>query len=147
MMAGETRDEDDLVAVQLLQVRRFTQRAADVQQIRRCLVDQLVRTHIVVRKLQHLRRQPIVARIGNAAQVAQRFQRVDQALRGAAVQARLTRDVGQGHVPFRPVEGVQHLKCFFSGADKQRRPGCGGRLRFLRVVDVFFAHGEQPIEF
>ncbi|MNL35330.1 hypothetical protein D3C87_1573550 [compost metagenome] len=100
MMAGETRDEDDLVAVQLLQVRRFTQRAADVQQIRRCLVDQLVRTHIVVRKLQHLRRQPIVARIGNAAQVAQRFQRVDQALRGAAVQARLTRDVGQGHVPF-----------------------------------------------
>lgn len=85
VMARKARDEHNFVAVQFLQVSGFAQRAANVQQIGRGLVDQLVGAHIVVRKLQHLGRQPVVARVGNAAQVAQRFQRVDQALRGAAV--------------------------------------------------------------
>ncbi|MNL58976.1 hypothetical protein D3C87_1826630 [compost metagenome] len=132
-MAGKARHEHDLVAVQLLQVGGLAQRAADVQQIRRGLVDQLVGAHVVVRKLQHLGSQPVVARIGDAAQIAQRFQRVDQALRGAAVQPRGAGDVGQGHVALGTVERMQDLEGFFGGAYEQRRPGLGRRLRFFRV--------------
>ncbi|KAG1077548.1 hypothetical protein G6F40_017046 [Rhizopus arrhizus] len=87
MVAWKACHENDLVAVQFLQVRRLAQRPADVQQIRRRLVDQLVRAHVVVRELQHLRRQPVVAGFGDAAQITQRLQRVAQALRRAAVQS------------------------------------------------------------
>ncbi|MNT29871.1 hypothetical protein D3C72_1656340 [compost metagenome] len=132
-MAGKARHEHDLVAVELLQVGGFAQCAADVQEVRRRLVDQLVSAHVVVRELQHLRRQPVVARVRDAAQIAQGFQRVDQALRGATVQPRRAGDVGQCHVALGTVERMQDLEGFFGGAYEQRRPGLGRRLRFFRV--------------
>lgn len=145
-MPWEAGHEHDLVPVQFLQVGGFAQRAADVQQIGRRLVDQLIGAHVVVRELQHLRRQSVIARVRNAAQIAQRFQRVDQALRRAAVQARGTRNVGQRHVAFRAVEGVQHLEGFFGRAYKERRPGLGRRLRLVRIVGLVFGHGSSLFE-
>ncbi|EEF24096.1 conserved hypothetical protein [Ricinus communis] len=120
VLAGEARHEHDLMAVQLQQVGGLADVAADVQQVGRGLVDQLVGADVVVGELQHLAGQPVVAGVGHALQVAQFFQRMHHPLRGAAVQAGGARDVAQRHVAVGAVESVQHLEGLLRRADEQR---------------------------